>query len=761
MSVIFWNLFYCIASKRLILHIAKAFQVVALSNFPFGMNCCPLETGETNLCFAATLAQPLKPMSVPPVLLGRRRALKESKGSDVEAAHSSHSFPAASGKALDESRGQASWTSTCCRCSAGFWVVIFTTGFFAKGGMSQEILGNDARSWTLGFSTLFAGWTAFWLWLVAPTPHILLAARFLMLNWCGGLFALLNRPAARIVILILELLGFQYLAQHRFKSLWPALDMPLFGVFLGRAFWLELGLIFCGLTYAFLSAGRPFLPYLQYLFFVSMIVVFVIWTLAVLATLCRAILMLRRALCVAREEGNMTAAETLLLCRKSTILQFSGFSASLATSFILGFVSFAEPTTLYVIAQCVNIIGNVVGVMLLSKAYEMLRWRQSARPPALTWLRCCNCSLSHRNFQHHGSGKGSEWEVKTAELAGRGISLLNLLTFYKQLGNSIMPAFQPAAHTTNDVVRLGIIPQTAATCSSYAQLVNSQKVIPMKMVTHNWSNLFRDLMSTVIADALGEHSFELVSELLSHKEGVKVVEEMVKVQRCLEETYWICAFAVNQHAGICGGSPNGDIDPVTKIPHPTCACKTPKFFNKDPPLNEHGESIQCEMNKFDDMMALLAKEDPNFTEVVAVDADLKLFGRAWCMAEVAEAHRMGMAQNLLFRNRATLVKRQCTLQGLQVENMKASRPEDVQQILAKIPDTKVFNEKLQDLIFDGQVGLLAAWKKADVLQQMEDLSYILKWTRLSQSVDNGALVWRSWIWTADGWSQKQVTLAAA
>ena len=72
----------------------------------------------------------------------------------------------------------------------------------------------------------------------------------------------------------------------------------------------------------------------------------------------------------------------------------------------------------------------------------------------------------------------------------------------------------------------------------------------------------------------------------------------------------MCAFAVNQNAGICGGNPNGEIDPVTRIPHPTCSCKRPKFFNKDPPLNEHGESIECEMNKFDDMMALLAREDP-------------------------------------------------------------------------------------------------------------------------------------------------------
>ena len=89
--------------------------------------------------------------------------------------------------------------------------------------------------------------------------------------------------------------------------------------------------------------------------------------------------------------------------------------------------------------------------------------------------------------------------------------------------------------------------------------------------------------------------------------------------------------------------------------------------------------------------------------------------------------------------------RQRTLQDIRVEDMKASRPEDVQQILEKIPDKKAFNEKLQELIFDGQVGLLAARKKADVLEQMEDLSYVLKWARLSESADDGALIWRRWI----------------
>ena len=501
------------------------------------------------------------------------------------------------------------------------------------------------------------------------------------------------------------------------------------------------------------------------------VLVFVMWVFWVAKTLCHVVLMLDGALQMARKEENSTAVQRLLACRRRSFWQGIGFLASLATTFSLFKVASSEtvetslddpghylvglhiPSFSFAVAQCINSVVNVAGVILLSKAYRLFRLPESARPPALSWTpsrfgcQVCPCShLRHDSDTDTGMMKGSDWEAKTEELACRGISLSDLLDFYSNLGVGIMPSFQPDVHTTNDVVRLGIIPRTSSAGSSYAEFVNNgKKVIPKKMVTHNWQNLFRDLLASVIADALGEHNFELIAKLLSDKEGVEVVKKILQVQERLQETYWICAFSVNQHASICGGNPNGDVDPVTKIPHPICTCNAPKFFNKDPPLNEHGESIKCEMNKFDDMMAFLARKDPNFTEVIAVDANLDLFGRAWCVAELFEAHRMGMAQNLMLRNTATLMTRQRTLQDIRVEDMKASRPEDVQQILAKIPDTKAFNEKLQELIFDGQVGLLAARKKADVLEQMEDLSYVLRWAKLSESTDGEALIWRRWI----------------
>ena len=94
-------------------------------------------------------------------------------------------------------------------------------------------------------------------------------------------------------------------------------------------------------------------------------------------------------------------------------------------------------------------------------------------------------------------GEENAWEKKIRELANRGISLEELLAFYKNLGDAIMQSFQPSVHTTTDVVRLAIIPLTASSGSSYAQLVNKgAKVLPKKMVTHNWS---RDLLGATLS----------------------------------------------------------------------------------------------------------------------------------------------------------------------------------------------------------------------------------------------------------------------
>ncbi|CAK9077655.1 Mycosubtilin synthase subunit A, partial [Durusdinium trenchii] len=620
-------------------------------------------------------------------------------------------------------------------------------------------------------STGITGLGAMWLWWNASTAHILKASRFLVLNWFEGLFSLgiassvLSRDsyhffvwtALRLLGQFAELLLLQGLIQHRFQSIWPALNQPRLASCLPRMLQAEAVLLMVGsigfcavcaqssdleaevskaVVFAIvLEAAWILIPFL-----------FLTWVLLVFITLYSVDRRLQAAERVERQKVGTPSSwpKALRRSRQRALLQGFGMAVTLlSTGTIVGLFAALlvggrhdeKLITSIVIAQCVNLLLNTVGVFLFSRGYRLM-W-QSSEP--LPYPTICTCTCQPKCFRLPKKWpQDPHWETKTKDLARRGLRLRDLLDFYRMLGKDVMPSYQPDLHTTNDVVRLAIIPMTSTSCSSYAQVVNgAEGVTPRKMVTHTWSNLFRDLLASVVADALDEHTFEPIAELLSDDAGVHVVEELLQAQGSIDETYWICAFAINQHSGICGANPRGDVDPATQLPHPICSCSLPKAFNDTPPLNDAGESIPCEMNKFDDMMAYLSSCDESFAEVVAVDASLELFGRAWCIAELAEGQRMGMAQSLKLRNKAVLLERQRSLENLKVEEMTASRPEDVEAILSKIRADvgyASFNRNLQKLIFDKNIGLVTAWKNADALQQMEELSHVLKWARLSTAV---------------------------
>jgi len=148
------------------------------------------------------------------------------------------------------------------------------------------------------------------------------------------------------------------------------------------------------------------------------------------------------------------------------------------------------------------------------------------------------------------------------------------------------------------------------------------------------------------------------------------------------------------------------------------------------------------MNKFDEMMAFLAARDPNFCQVVAVDAEFGVFGRAWCMAEMAQASKLGIRTHLKLRDKEGLVRTGAKLRDLDVREMEASREEDVVHILAKIPDTDAFNASLQSLIFDSRSGLLAAWRDLDSSRQMGEAGRLLFW--ISADSSSTGVVWKCW-----------------
>jgi len=335
-----------------------------------------------------------------------------------------------------------------------------------------------------------------------------------------------------------------------------------------------------------------------------------------------------------------------------------------------------------------------------------------------------------RSVQTYEFDSDKGWQEKVEEMGCRGLSLLALLEFYQSLGKDHMPHFNPAFHTTNDVVREAIIPLTSKTKQALAVQIHGRPKRPTKMITHNWGNLFADLVAVAIADALGEFTYGKIAKLLGH--SPEKVLEWLEASGKMHETVWICAFSVNQHLSICDRNMGHGRDSVTQLEYPVCHCACPKFMNDSEPRRSDGSSILCEMNKFDDMMAWLAATDRNFHQVIAVDQDFELFSRAWCVAEIAEASGFGMGQRLLVASAWHLERHTPKLRNLRVQGMKASRPEDVTVILAKIPDKDEFNQMLQHLIFD---RLLTNWNVLDIAEKLNLAGHMARWQNAARDLN--------------------------
>ncbi|CAE7703218.1 unnamed protein product [Symbiodinium sp. CCMP2592] len=280
------------------------------------------------------------------------------------------------------------------------------------------------------------------------------------------------------------------------------------------------------------------------------------------------------------------------------------------------------------------------------------------------------------------------WDEHVKEIAGRRMSVDQLLDFYAKLApkratsRSHMAHFDPSRSTTTDVVRHVVIPESRCgdTGKALAEVVQSSSrtcCLPsssstVRMVTHHWANRFRDLVAAVVADSLGLKRWDSIADDLSSGKE-EALRSRLHGQGSLHWEYWICAFCINQHASICDVA-MGALDTVTGEPLPTCNCATPKYLNDSP--------VQCELNKFDSMMAYLHhRYHQRFLQVVATDKSFNLFSRAWCIAELVQAHASRMEQHV---------------------------------VLHSHKEIEEFNRRLQQLLL-GSEGLFAGWKDAQAL----------------------------------------------
>eukprot|EP00811_Abedinium_folium_P009520 NODE_187_length_3436_cov_6.757933.p1 GENE.NODE_187_length_3436_cov_6.757933~~NODE_187_length_3436_cov_6.757933.p1 ORF type:complete len:717 (+),score=99.63 NODE_187_length_3436_cov_6.757933:644-2794(+) len=371
-------------------------------------------------------------------------------------------------------------------------------------------------------------------------------------------------------------------------------------------------------------------------------------------------------------------------------------------------------------------IGNTLCTFTLSGGLGALGRKALRKAESDNKRRDRQMLFSRREQRRHRpqSAEDEQWEEKVGELSRRGFTLEALLHFYEELPTH-MPHFDPKLHTTADVVREAIIELSFSDPGkAYATIMmNGGDVTPDTLVTHNWSNIFSDLVSAIVADALGEHEYAMIAYWL--RKDVNRVREWVAKAGRLGASYWVCAFSVAQHRSICH-TPSSRRDPVTGDPHPICGCTERKCFGNTEPCRGE-QSIPCEMNKFEDVMRCLARENRQFRQLIACDANFKLFGRAWCAAESNTAFQAGIWQYFVVKSGTCLQLHSERLKQLDVNTMEASRQEDRDQILRSIPSTIEFNRALQELIFDEGTGLLGAYKGLDTVQLMHHIRRIAHW----------------------------------
>jgi len=309
------------------------------------------------------------------------------------------------------------------------------------------------------------------------------------------------------------------------------------------------------------------------------------------------------------------------------------------------------------------------------------------------WMPCSQASVNDL-----GGPTGEEaWDRKVQELASRSVSLRALLSFHSSLGRDRMMNFDPEVHTTADVVRCAILPASMdiQTSSGRALVLDMGKpAVPQVFVTHTWSALWSDLVGAIVADALDFPEYQQVLFRLDAYEMPALLSELYWKGK-LEQTYWICALSVNQHGSICRAL--------------GCDCLAPQASSWTPPLRQDGLSIPCEMNKFDDLMRCVASASKTFRQLVAVDRELRLFHRAWCIAELHTAGLLQIPHSMCLHSKDSISKCQKDLRDLKVEHMQASVEEDKVMILNKIHDKDAFNAEVQKLIYD-EGGLFESWQ---------------------------------------------------
>merc|ERR1719253_1830242 len=286
---------------------------------------------------------------------------------------------------------------------------------------------------------------------------------------------------------------------------------------------------------------------------------------------------------------------------------------------------------------------------------------------------------------------------------------------------------------------------TSVGCDYATICAGGKPDIPHAMVTHHWANKFYHLMAAVFADALDRKEFEEIANMLTDKDFDRL-RQLLDEKNALQRRYWICAFCVNQHSGICAPSTYGGF-------RPGCNCYTRKYL----------DGAGSEMNKFDHMMRYLKRQvrsrrdlqrarapaaergkgeatrgakhkaaqavcnlfqlnnddskkrwvykcefDSPFYQVVAVDCTIEIVTRVWCVSELYEAYRSRLPQKMKIFSYESLQDNQEKVKTIDVEKSEASLARDKELVLSKLDNISAFNQKVANMLCQQVDEMLSA-----------------------------------------------------
>eukprot|EP00930_Biecheleria_cincta_P074058 TRINITY_DN6128_c0_g3_i1.p1 TRINITY_DN6128_c0_g3~~TRINITY_DN6128_c0_g3_i1.p1 ORF type:complete len:668 (+),score=143.39 TRINITY_DN6128_c0_g3_i1:38-2041(+) len=272
-----------------------------------------------------------------------------------------------------------------------------------------------------------------------------------------------------------------------------------------------------------------------------------------------------------------------------------------------------------------------------------------------------NASSSSRRSSNSSRNDPVEKKKLTAagKLRDKGFSLKQLLLFYEKYEASGQIS---GSTTTEEVVKDIIIPATKDGCHYMASKFMREHgggKPAKRLASHAWKAPFINTLLNILLDATGWQRRDLTSREFEtdeteypygmnfslYDDGRLRAADLLKrlPSETLEKTYWLCIFAVNEHAAICGDCWKCNeqaawaADPHAHLRANPCLLCGEQKYNPCTcgMMKTKAGDANHEIDLFHFVVGLVD------ALVVCLDPSLVAIRRVWCVAEIGKALKAG------------------------------------------------------------------------------------------------------------------------